>query len=64
MDLREAKTVDDVSSYVQENARYYADAPKKPYTVRHPHKYAGQSVFSADTHDLVTQLCKIYKIKD
>lgn len=62
-DLTKAKTIRDVSSYVQNTARYYKDAPMKKYAVRYPNQYGSRCVFSDDTHDLVLRLCRIYKIR-
>lgn len=61
--LQEAKNLSDVSEYVQKFARYHPDVPKRPYAVKHPHQYGSRTVSSDDTYDLVTQLCKIYKIR-
>lgn len=55
-------TVNTISEYVQNYARYNEDAPKLKYSCKHPNPFATQSVFSNDTWDLVVQLAKIYNV--
>lgn len=46
-----------LTAYFEEYARYYEDAPQRPYAIR----VGSETLFSDDTMDLKTQLVKLVR---
>lgn len=49
--------VDEATAYVCKHGRYHADAPKKPYSVRHELR-PSRAFIAKDTWELVEQLAQ------
>lgn len=63
MTLSDKPTINEISEYVQETARYDSGAPHKKYFCRYPHAYGAKVIVSNDTWDIVEQIAKAYGVR-